>query len=258
MAAFSFTLDSFQITDTRSLHEDTDYVSFTLSVNGQPQTLTKSMGDVNNGIHGVGLAFQNIMINPTDKVVLNYLIVNSGNKKPSQIESVLESAAGKLAGEAGAALDIPGLETALEIVAEWLSGQIITILNTLCDGAVAAEQDSFTGNDLLARTANGPFAQSTRHPGTNSPPGCGRNSMYIVNWHMTQIGSSQNATVPNVVNEYSDQAAKEVQEAGLVAQFSGATPVPRKTWVFSQSPAAGAIVAKGSTVHMVLHTGPLP
>lgn len=54
MAVFSFTLDSFQITDTRSLHEDTDYVTYTLVVkdqngNGGPRMLTKYMGDVNNG-----------------------------------------------------------------------------------------------------------------------------------------------------------------------------------------------------------------
>jgi hypothetical protein len=28
-AKFTFTLDSLQITDTRSLHQDTDYVTFT-------------------------------------------------------------------------------------------------------------------------------------------------------------------------------------------------------------------------------------
>ena len=60
MAVFSFTLDSFQITDTRSLHEDTDYVTYTLVVkdqngNGGPRMLTKYMGDVNNGVHAVNL-----------------------------------------------------------------------------------------------------------------------------------------------------------------------------------------------------------
>jgi len=38
MAVFSFTLDSFQITDTRSLHEDTDYVTYTLVVKDQNAT----------------------------------------------------------------------------------------------------------------------------------------------------------------------------------------------------------------------------
>jgi hypothetical protein len=224
MATFFFTLDSLQITDTRSLHEDTDYVTFTLTVNGKTQTLTKSMGDVNNGVYGVGLTFQNVAINPSDTVVLNYLIVNSGNNNPTQIESLLESAAVKLVGQAGSALDMPELDSALEQIAKWLGDELISIFNTLCDGAVAAEQDTFVGSDLFARTANGPFAQSTRHPGTDSPHGCGGNSMYIVNWHVTQIGSSQNTTVPDVVDASSTLAATEVRARGLVPKFSGVPP----------------------------------
>jgi hypothetical protein len=68
---FTFTLDSFQITDTRPLHKDTDYVSFTLVVNpqggkGKPQRLKKSMGDLNNGTFPVNLSFPNVTVNPTD------------------------------------------------------------------------------------------------------------------------------------------------------------------------------------------------
>jgi|GEM_PF-6788218 len=72
---FTFTLDSFQITDTRSLHKDTDYVSFTLVVNpqggkGKPQTLKKSMGDLNNGTFPVNLSFPNVTVNPTEPGLL--------------------------------------------------------------------------------------------------------------------------------------------------------------------------------------------
>lgn len=43
---FTFTLGSFRITDTRSRHEDTDFVSFTLQLksataSGTPKTLTE-------------------------------------------------------------------------------------------------------------------------------------------------------------------------------------------------------------------------
>ncbi len=195
MAFFSFTLDSFQITDTRSLHEDTDYVSFTLLVRqvggtGTPQTLTKYMGDVNNGVHGVNLSFPRVTVNPGQEVVLNYLIVNSGHKSASQIVSTLESAGTKLATEggtaAGAAIGsvIPGLGTALGAIAGWLAGQLVSLLNANCDGAVAAEQNTFKYDDLVNKTAHGKFAHATRHPGTDSAHGCGGNSMYIVNWHM--------------------------------------------------------------------------
>jgi hypothetical protein len=261
-ATFSFTLDSFQITDTRSLHQDTDYVTFTLLVKpqngtGTPQTLKKSMGDVNNGTHSVNLTFSNIVVRPTDTVTLNYLIVNSGHKNPSQVESALESAATKLATTGGAALGnaiIPGFGSLLGMAAGWLAGELVTIINANCDGAVAGEQDTFTYNDLMARVAHGPFNQSTKHPGTNSPSGCGRNSSYIVNWHMIEIGSAANKTVPNVLELAPPAASQRVQAAGLVAKFTGTNN--STSWVFSQSPTAGHVVDAGSTVTMNLHTGP--
>ena len=42
MPLFTFSLDSFQITQTRSAHKDTDYVIFTLKINGlaQPESTT--------------------------------------------------------------------------------------------------------------------------------------------------------------------------------------------------------------------------
>ncbi len=192
---FTFTLDSFKITDTRSRHEDTDYVSFTLLVksaggSGTPQTLTKYMGDVNNGTFPVNLAYSKISIAPTDTAVLNYLIVNTGHKNPSQVVSTLESAGTKLATEAGTAAGaaigsvIPGLGTALGAVAGWLAGEITSLLNANCDGAVAAEQNTFTYNDLIAKTASGVFTHTTKHNGTDSAHGCGSNSVYYATWHI--------------------------------------------------------------------------
>src|SRR5215831_12054073 len=109
---FTFTIENFRITDTRSRHNDTDFVSFTLLVKssagtGTPKTLTKSMGDVNNGTHTVNLTFSNIAVQPTDTIVLNYLIVNAGHKNPSQVVSGLESAGTKLATAGATALGGP-------------------------------------------------------------------------------------------------------------------------------------------------------
>lgn len=265
MAVFSFTLDSFQITDTRSRHEDTDYVTFTLLVkgangSGTPQMLTKYMGDVNNGVHSVNLSFSNVQVNPTDTVVLNYLIVNSGHKGSSQVTSTIESTASKLATQGGTLLGnaiAPGIGGSIVgAAAGWLAGELIGILTANCDGPVAAEQDTFTYNDLIANTAHGQFKHSTKHPGTNSPTGCGSNSVYIVNWHVLQVGSAANKTVPNVLEMAAAQAAQQIQAAGLVAKFTGQNGTG--SWVFSQSPTAGHVVDAGSAVTMVLHTGPRP
>ena len=192
---FTFSLDSFRITDTRSRHNDTDYVSFTLLVKsangtGTPKTLTKSMGDVNNGTHKVGLTFSGIPVNPTDTVVLNYLIVNAGHGNPSQVVSGLESAGTKLATAGATALGgavgsvIPGFGTILGAAVGFLASEVTNLLNADCDGGVAAEQTTMTFNDMMTKTAKGTFIQTTKHPGTDSAHGCGGNSMYFVTWGM--------------------------------------------------------------------------
>ncbi|MCU1324072.1 MAG: hypothetical protein JWM43_3721 [Acidobacteriaceae bacterium] len=199
-AKFTFTLDSFQITDTRSRHEDTDYVSFTLLVksssgSGQPTTQKKSMGNLNNGTFKVGLSFPNVSVATTDTVVLNYLIVNSGHKGESQIYSTLENAGGSLATKGliaggaavGSLIPIPGLGTLLGAGAGWLVGELKGMLSADCDGAVAAEQNTFSYKDLVARTAHGVFTQKTKHPGTDSATGCGGNSVYYVTWHIAKV-----------------------------------------------------------------------
>lgn len=200
---FTFSLDSFRITNTRSRHEDTDYVSVTLLVkepNGTatPKTLTKSLGNVNNGTHAIGLSFPNVAISSTQEAVFNYLIVNSGHASESQVYSVLENAGGSLATKglvaAGAALGsllpIPGLGTLIGAGAGYLVGELKSILGADCDGPVAAEQDTFPYTDLMAKTANGTFTHETQHPGTDSATGCGSNSMYYVTWHISrqQVG----------------------------------------------------------------------
>ncbi len=264
---FTFVLESFRITDTRSRHEDTDYVSFSLVVNpqngkGTPHTLTKSMGDLNNGTFNVGLTFPNVTVNPTDTVILNYLIVNSGHKSPSEVESLLEQAGTSLLSAAGNAggtalqsfIPVPFLGSALGALGSWLGNEIVSILNANCDGAVAAEQNTFAYADLLARTQNGPFTQTTRHPGTNSPTGCGGNSNYYVTWEMTEIGQANNKTVPDVVGMATDTpgphpahqyAVATLQKIGLKAAWEQGTKGPL---VVRQSPNAGTLVDVGSSV----------
>jgi len=195
---FTFTLDSFRITDTRSRHEDTDFASITLLVrdgsgNGTPQTQTKSMGNLNNGTYNVGLTFANIPVDPAGSIVFNYLIVNTGHKSEGEVDKALETVGGSLADKGlvtgGTALGtaiLPGLGTILGAVAGWLAGEIKNILNADCDGPVAAEQITLNYNDLLAKTANGPYSHETQNPGTDSAWGCGGNSMYYVTWHIAR------------------------------------------------------------------------
>ena len=62
------------------------------------------------------------------------------------------------------------------------------------------------------------------------------------------------AAVPDVYEYTPQQAALEVERAGLIPAFGPASG----QWVKSQSPDAGNLVPQGSTVTMDLASGPKP
>ena len=64
------------------------------------------------------------------------------------------------------------------------------------------------------------------------------------------------ATVPDVRETLMGEARAAVVAAGLTPHLAGATGV--SAWVFSQSPAAGSVVDRGSVVNLVGKTGPIP
>jgi hypothetical protein len=201
--AYSFSLDSFRITDTRSLHKDTDYVSISLAVgSAPPMTKVKKMGDLNNGTFKTGLLFDNVSVADTVPVVFTYTIVNNGHGSQANVEKALQQAGTQLAQKAseaaaravgaeigsllGASIGtaaVPIVGTALGALAGWLVGEIGGILFANCDGPVAAGVHVFTGAELASATRGGTVLTETDHnPGTDSPTGCGRNSNYYVTW----------------------------------------------------------------------------
>ena len=200
-ASFNFTLISMKITNTRSRHEDTDFVSFTMQQTSNNKavtankTLHKSMGDLNNGTFSINLTFQAVHVQDGDHIAVNYLVVNSGHQKADEVYATLSKAGSNMAtaglaaaGAAiGTAIPIPGLGTALGALGGFLVGQITAIINANCDGPVAAENNVFKLSDLLERTAHGKFTHETKHPGTDSASGCGSNSEYYVTWSIERV-----------------------------------------------------------------------
>ncbi len=205
---YMFSLDSFRITDTRSLHKDTDYASLSLAVGSAPAlTKTKAMGDLNNGTFKVGLTFDNVAVSPNVPVVLTYAIVNNGHGSQAQVEKSLEQAGTQLAQKAASAAAqaigaeigsvlgasigtaaVPVIGTALGALSGWLVGEIGGFLFANCDGPVAAGVHVFTGAELAAQTASGKIISATDHnPGTDSPHGCGSNSNYFVTWSIKSV-----------------------------------------------------------------------
>jgi hypothetical protein len=98
MPIFSIVLDTFQITQTRSAHTDTDYVSVTLQIGGgtATQSVCKPMGNLNNGTFNPGVGFAAVNVPEGAPVVINYLILNS-SLKDSVVEAGLEQLGGRVA-----------------------------------------------------------------------------------------------------------------------------------------------------------------
>lgn len=194
----TFTLDSFKISDTRSLHKDTVYVSIAVAVGSNPAiTLpTKSMGDLNNGTYSVNLSIPNVKVSAAEKVAFSYSIINSGHDKDAieqTLQKVVAGGASKVAasgaGVVGGAVGGPlgsGLAYVGTLAAGWALGKLEGILFANCDGTVAAGDHVFTGTQLARLTADGRVALATdENKGTNSPVGCGGNSHYFVTWSIT-------------------------------------------------------------------------
>ena len=203
-ASYTFHLVSMQVLNTRSRHEDSDKASLTVAVGpgGTPTTVTKDLGDVNNGTFPIGLSIGPIQISdPNIGVAMNYVILNSGHQSWDDINKILTGTGASLAAagakaatsavgaaigaEVGSTL-VPVIGTALGLLAGWLVDQVTGLLTADCDGPVAAEQPAFKGLQLWNNTVRGPYTHTTYHPGIDSAHGCGSNSIYTVTWSISR------------------------------------------------------------------------
>ena len=181
---YKFVLDSLKITNTRALHEDTDYANWGVAVNGgmvsgSPQT--KSLGNLNNGVHPINLAIGPISIpnDPNTPVTITLQVVNSGHTDYSKIVDTLSAGAGLLISK----LVNEGAGAATGAVLKEL-GDIFT---ANCDGPVAVDKIVTNGQELATISVGNPYTLTTNYPGTDSPYGCGSNSQYSVTWHVEKV-----------------------------------------------------------------------
>jgi hypothetical protein len=204
-AAYTFSLVAMEIMNTRSVHEDSDKASLSVAVgDGAAQTVTKDLGDVNNGAYPIGLSIGPVEVSdPNVGIAFNYIILNSGHQDQATVDKILTAAGGALAAagakaataaigsaigaEVGSAF-FPVVGTILGAVAGWLAGEVMGLITADCDGLVACEQPAFKGIDLWNRTHTPSQAilHTTYHPGLDSPAGCGSNSQYNVTWSVTR------------------------------------------------------------------------
>jgi hypothetical protein len=172
MLKCTFSLDSWVVRETRSLHNDTNHVAVALSVNGQmvgggPQT--KFMGNQNNGTFPVGLSFPDVEV-PTNAIVtMSYEIVNSGHS-PSAVADALKAA--------------------LESRIAKSAGKLVDLVFANCDGPITpphGRQIVWNDSELAAISSGTTFTDKQDEPGNDSPHGCGSNSHYIVQYSVTRL-----------------------------------------------------------------------
>jgi len=202
----TFTMDSFGISNTRSLHNDTDFVYLSATVGANPPVFAKkSVGDVNNGTHSVGLSIEVDIPDDDTIVVFNYLIMNSGHGGDDTRAKAAQAALSTVAEEiikhkaitAGAiavgAILVPLFVSALAAIAGVLAVvEVGLLLFADCDGLVAAGALPFTCRDLIRRTSSGQkISENADHPGIDSPAGCGSNSHYTTACTITTAPSIQ-------------------------------------------------------------------
>jgi hypothetical protein len=97
----TFTMESLEIWNTRSLHNDTDYVTLTAVVGANPPVhATKSLGDLNNGTHSVGLSIEVDIPDDDTAVAFIYMVRNSSHSENFQKdEEAVQSALSTIAKE---------------------------------------------------------------------------------------------------------------------------------------------------------------
>ncbi len=221
MGKFNVTFDSFGITQTRSKHEDTNYIGLTLKLRTMaPMTKVLPLGNVKNGTHPVNFSFLGIDFGQDDTLVFNYVIMNAGSTNIDQVNAVWESVGPAWANGGGP--PAPHLASANGIDTDYLVAQLVGIFRSTCDGIVAAEQNQLVYGQL-------PISHLTPQPGTHSPSGCGNNSQYTVQWHIAPA-------IPMPDLKTKDDADK-LKTAGYNVHESGSGSL-----VQSQSPDAGVYV----------------
>jgi hypothetical protein len=199
-AMYIIQIDQFHINKTRSLRNDTDYVSLQARVDNQPILIDpeghdiawRRMGDVSNGDHPVGLSVGPFKVVPSNKIGWNYQIVNAGYNLEG-IKEFLDNVSKAAKG----VLEI------LFIGSDWTEVHELTeFINNKqfanCDGTVALDFILRTGTDLSNLTANtGSFSETRSYPGNNISPtqyeiyrsadGCGETSDYTVTYTIKRV-----------------------------------------------------------------------
>lgn len=206
-SCYTFAIDTVQIDNTRSPHQDSDLAVATLAVGEWlPQHTSFDMHDVNNGTYSYDqrITFNHVVVELCEPVMFNSSITNKGDSIITDVVKVLtgtvqkgtedyvndlmKSAAAGAAGGATLAGSLGG--AAFAVAMDWAVSEVIGWATQSCDGLITAESIVYQkGRDLQDRIAtrgtNGKLTWNTRFLGGDAPGLC-QQSDYTVSSSITQ------------------------------------------------------------------------
>jgi hypothetical protein len=242
---YTFTVETFNISNTRALINDTLWLGYSAYVDGDlVANLQQKLGNFDNGSYqtanyfspGVGPGLANVVINDPDaKAGFIFQLINSGNVPANaltgqlaatadQLTSILVSIAGIGAasiGGAAASYAFPSGLTQAAFATLW------SWLNIDCDGPVAVDQvsgpryalDAWTDNPAKKITINRDY------PGSSAPFGCNPdNSLYNLIWSLQRSRTWVQVTQPLATD--TEELGPFISDTGLSAcEHNGALHV---------------------------------
>jgi hypothetical protein len=212
---YAFSIDDIRCINPRSPVNDTDAASLSVAAGNVPTiTATQWLGNLGKTQQGATnlLNIPAVTVDLAEPMSFSYQVVNNGSADQSDILAALASGSNSLSLAATSSMEadieqgivkiasvilegatkisIPVVGSILSAAEGWLINQLAGFISFgRCDGMVAAEMRAMFGRDLLMLTNNGTtkFSTTTTHQGTDSPDGCGANSIYEVTWSIQPL-----------------------------------------------------------------------
>ena len=189
---YRFVLDKCVIFDTKSVHEDTDYASMSVSVNkkkSKDSPVSTYLGDVNNGEHKIDLELGPIPIfpDPNIPVALGFEIVNAGHNANSSTQSSIKEGVG-----IGAAAITEEFAPGAGALAAYAASELVDLFIADCDGPLAVDRIATNGAELAQWTSRGPYYVTTNYGGPYQTLCNTHGWEYNVTWHVERVDDNNN------------------------------------------------------------------
>lgn len=254
---YIFRLNSFQIFDTTSPHEDTDYAYFTVKVGDrmfEPASLY--VGSHNNGLFNLGWEIGPITIAESDQVIISYQIVNNGASDQHQQVANAAATAGIISniisgiGSGISAIPDPTfLAAGVGLAASVLAASIGAVANAVqrldgklnCDEPVVSDVILTHGSDLRASLVPNGLHSVVKDYRTPGRPGglpiwehC-RTAHYAVSWSVL----ASYVRIDNSNSHLSmDVADASLLDGAAINQFT-TNNNPNQRWRLTPAPVSG-------------------